>query len=177
MRVRSVLPVCCVLLLFVFCQPTFSQTASPYDSVDPIIGTDGGGNTFPGASLPFGMVQWSPDTNTDAWYHHSENQLYGFSLTHISGAGCPLYGDFAVLGAPMFNKATLRFAEDSTLVISKSGDGIYVDSALLDGLPFAGSWLPLEKIRAGTTHLEFKMSTQPNKERGSAAKDRPPLFR
>ncbi len=43
------------------------------------------------------MVQWSPDTNTDAWYHHSENQLYGFSLTHISGAGCPLYGDFAVL--------------------------------------------------------------------------------
>ncbi len=71
--------------------------ASAYDAVDPIIGTDGGGNTFPGASLPFGMVQWSPDTNTDAWYIHSEKHIYGFSLTHLSGAGCPLYGDFGVL--------------------------------------------------------------------------------
>ena len=71
--------------------------ASPYDSVDPLIGTAGGGNTFPGATLPFGMVQWSPDTNADAWYRYNEKQLYGFSLTHISGAGCGLYGDFAVL--------------------------------------------------------------------------------
>jgi predicted alpha-1,2-mannosidase len=43
------------------------------------------------------MMQWSPDTNTDGWYQYGEKQLYGFSLTHISGAGCPLYGDFAVL--------------------------------------------------------------------------------
>ena len=78
--------------------PTLSQSpTSAYDSVDPLIGTAGGGNTFPGATLPFGMVQWSPDTNTDAWYKYDEKQLYGFSLTHISGAGCPLYGDFAVL--------------------------------------------------------------------------------
>jgi predicted alpha-1,2-mannosidase len=78
--------------------PSFAQSSSkPYDAVDPLIGTDGGGNTFPGASMPFGMVQWSPDTNTDAWYIHSEKQINGFSLTHISGAGCPLYGDFAVL--------------------------------------------------------------------------------
>lgn len=71
--------------------------SGPYDSVNPIIGTAGGGNTFPGASLPFGMVQWSPDTNTDAWYFHDDKQIYGFGLTHVSGAGCPLYGDFAVL--------------------------------------------------------------------------------
>ena len=70
---------------------------SPYDAVNPIIGTDGGGNTFPGATLPFGMIQWSPDTNTDAWYIHHDTQITGFSLTHVSGAGCPLYGDFAVL--------------------------------------------------------------------------------
>jgi predicted alpha-1,2-mannosidase len=69
----------------------------PYESVDPIIGTDGGGNTFPGATMPFGMVQWSPDTNQDAWYIHGQKQIYGFSLTHVSGAGCPLYGDFAVM--------------------------------------------------------------------------------
>ncbi len=78
---------------------SFAQNApaSPYESVDPIIGTAGGGNTFPGATLPFGMIQWSPDTNTDAWYFHGDKQIYGFSLTHVSGAGCPLYGDFAVL--------------------------------------------------------------------------------
>ena len=79
---------------------------SPYDSVNTLIGTSGGGNTFPGATLPFGMIQWSPDTNTDAWYDYSQsaqpraaaaNSILGFSLTHISGAGCPLYGDFAVL--------------------------------------------------------------------------------
>ena len=70
---------------------------SPYDAVNPFIGTDGGGNTFPGATLPFGMIQWSPDTNTDAWYYHHDKQITGFGLTHISGAGCPLYGDFAVL--------------------------------------------------------------------------------
>jgi predicted alpha-1,2-mannosidase len=74
---------------------SFAQ--SPYDAVHPLIGTDGGGNTFPGATLPFGMIQWSPDTNTDAWYYHHDKQITGFGLTHISGAGCGLYGDFAVL--------------------------------------------------------------------------------
>lgn len=73
------------------------QPLSPYDSVDTFIGTAGGGNTFPGATLPFGMVQWSPDTNHDAWYRYDEKSILGFSLMHISGAGCPLYGDFAVL--------------------------------------------------------------------------------
>ena len=90
-----------VVLLLLFTLPgisAFTQSASTaYDTVDPMIGTDGGGNTFPGASLPFGMVQWSPDTNADAWYVYSEKQLHGFSLTHLSGAGCPLFGDFAVL--------------------------------------------------------------------------------
>ena len=75
-----------------------AQTPStPYEAVNPIIGTAGGGNTFPGAALPFGMVQWSPDTGTEAWYHYDDKQITGFGLTHISGAGCPLYGDFAVL--------------------------------------------------------------------------------
>lgn len=75
------------------------QALSPYDTVDTFIGTAGGGNTFPGATLPFGMVQWSPDTNHDAWYSYGDKSILGFSLTHISGAGCPLYGDFAVLPA------------------------------------------------------------------------------
>ena len=73
----------------------FSQTSSSYDAVDPFIGTIGGGNTFPGASLPFGMIQWSPDTTIGGWYRYSQAKIYGFSLTHLSGAGCPLASSVA----------------------------------------------------------------------------------
>ena len=98
MRLQSALRLCLLPLTFLFTLSSSAQSPFiPYDYVDPFIGTEGGGNTFPGATLPFGMVQWSPDTNTEAWYRHSESQIYGFSLTHISGAGCPLYGDFSVL--------------------------------------------------------------------------------
>jgi predicted alpha-1,2-mannosidase len=77
-----------------------AQIKQPYDEVDLFIGTANDGNTFPGASLPFGMIQWSPDTGPDAWYNYGKKSIYGFSLTHISGAGCPLYGDFPVLPWP-----------------------------------------------------------------------------
>ena len=98
MRVQSALRGFFFLLLFSFSLFALAQSQStPYDSVDPIIGTDGGGNTFPGATLPFGIVQCIPDTNNGALYFHGQNHLYGFSLTHISGAGCALYGDFSVL--------------------------------------------------------------------------------
>ncbi|HEY1859416.1 MAG TPA: GH92 family glycosyl hydrolase, partial [Gemmataceae bacterium] len=98
MRVFSDVRLSLILLFFVPILPTNAQSsASPYDAVDPFIGTAGGGNTFPGATLPFGMIQWSPDTGHEGWYFYPERQITGFSLTHISGAGCPLYGDFAVL--------------------------------------------------------------------------------
>ncbi|AFN74829.1 putative alpha-1,2-mannosidase precursor [Melioribacter roseus P3M-2] len=68
------------------------------DFVNPFVGTDGHGHTYPGASLPFGMVQLSPDTDTEGWdwcsgYHYSDNSLIGFSHTHLSGTGCADYGD------------------------------------------------------------------------------------
>src|ERR1039458_2798750 len=86
------------LFSLLFLIPAIAQTVStPYDAVDPIIGTAGGGETFPGASLPFGMVQWSPDTNHRAYYIYGDKQITGFSMTHLSGVGCPIYGDFAVL--------------------------------------------------------------------------------
>jgi predicted alpha-1,2-mannosidase len=63
--------------------------------------TFGGGHSFPGASLPFGMVQWSPDTTPEAphsgGYDYRDHHVSGFSLTHLSGAGCALYGDFPFL--------------------------------------------------------------------------------
>lgn len=109
---RSILVVCFglagTLALSSFGAP--AQQLSAYNSVDTFIGTAGGGNTFPGATLPFGMVQWSPDTNRDAWYDYNEKSILGFSLTHISGAGCPLYGDFAVL--PTLDELTTSPGKD-----------------------------------------------------------------
>lgn len=65
-------------------------------------GTFGGGHNFPGATTPFGMVQWSPDTtpadrNGRGGYDYRDNHIRGFSLTHLAGAGCSLYGDFPFL--------------------------------------------------------------------------------
>ncbi len=62
--------------------------------VNPFIGTGGHGHTFPGATVPFGMVQLSPDTRIDNWdgssgYHYSDDVIYGFSHTHLSGTGIP----------------------------------------------------------------------------------------
>ncbi len=76
---------------------------SAYDSVDTFIGTGADGNTFPGATLPFGMMQWSPDTRPDGWYHYGDKTIRGFSLTHISGAGCPVYADVPILPWPIYD--------------------------------------------------------------------------
>lgn len=66
--------------------------------VDPMIGTGGHGHTFPGATVPFGMVQLSPDTRWEDWdgssgYHYSDKTIMGFSQTHLSGTGAPEYCD------------------------------------------------------------------------------------
>ncbi len=75
---------------------------SPADFVDPFIGTSGHGHTYPGAMVPFGMVQLSPDTRKDSWdgcsgYHYSDNRIFGFSHTHLSGTGVGDYGDIRFL--------------------------------------------------------------------------------
>ena len=64
--------------------------------VNPLIGTANGGNTFPGAVLPFGMFSWSPENTggdmtraaAPGGYHHDVTRIRGFSLTHLSGTGC-----------------------------------------------------------------------------------------
>ena len=78
---------------------------TPTSLVDTFVGTSGtqiGGpiDTFPGADLPFGMMQWSPDTpsqNAGGGYEYKDNHITGFSMTHLSGPGCSVFGDFAVL--------------------------------------------------------------------------------
>ena len=69
--------------------------------VNPFVGTAEHGHTYPGAILPFGAIQLSPDTRLDGWdgcsgYHYSDSRIYGFSHTHLSGTGCSDYGDILV---------------------------------------------------------------------------------
>ena len=80
------------------------------DYIRPFVGTKGGGNTYPGPSAPFGMIQISPDTDitnwdTDSGYDYKDPTIHGFSLTHLSGTGCPDLGDFLFVpqvGKPEF---------------------------------------------------------------------------
>ena len=78
---------------------TVSAQQQPLISyVRPLVGTSGYGNTYPGAQIPFGGIQISPDTDADyydaaAGYKYDHKTLLGFSLTHLSGTGIPDLGD------------------------------------------------------------------------------------
>lgn len=89
------------------------NTAKDYTQfVDPFIGTGSHGHTYPGAQVPFGMVQLSPDTrNDESWdgcggYHYSDSSIIGFSHTHLSGTGVSDYGD--VLLMPITSELKLK---------------------------------------------------------------------
>ena len=90
---------------------SFALGQNPSQYVNPFIGTGGHGHTFPGATLPFGMVQLSPDTRIDgSWdgcsgYHYSDETIYGFSHTHLNGTGCSDFGDIMIM--PFMGKASL----------------------------------------------------------------------
>jgi predicted alpha-1,2-mannosidase len=65
--------------------------------VRPFVGTENFGNTFPGASAPFGMVQVSPDTGGQGGYDYKQSSIYGFSQTHLSGVGCGVAGELPIM--------------------------------------------------------------------------------
>lgn len=77
---------------------TTSTNKTALDYVNPFVGTGFHGHTYPGATLPFGAVQLSPDTRRGNWdacsgYHYSDSTILGFSHTHLSGTGCIDLGD------------------------------------------------------------------------------------
>ena len=116
-RMRTFLAGATIALAVQMAQAQAQDTAAQraYAAVDPFIGTGGEGHTFPGATLPFGMVQLSPDTRIQArkdaygWaagYRHSDDTIVGFSHTHFSGTGHSDLGD--VLLMPVSGDAKLE---------------------------------------------------------------------
>tara|TARA_R110002153_G_scaffold66573_4_gene177783 strand:- start:446 stop:2674 length:2229 start_codon:yes stop_codon:yes gene_type:complete len=117
--------------------------------VDPFIGTGGHGHTFPGAVVPFGMVQLSPDNPSKGWdwtsgYNYSDNQLLGFSHTHLSGTGV---GDLLdVLVMPFRGDYQTRRENKLKRVVSEYS---HADETASAGFYQVG--LPREKVNAELT--------------------------
>jgi putative alpha-1,2-mannosidase len=106
--IRKVLSFCFILF---FALSLSAQKKKDYTQfVDPFIGTGGHGHTYPGAVVPFGMVQLSPDTRLTGWdgcsgYYYTDTVVYGFSHTHLSGTGIADYCDVLFMpttGEPKF---------------------------------------------------------------------------
>lgn len=135
------------IVLMVGCTPstpeiTTTNTQASYSQyVNPFIGTGGHGHTYPGATLPFGMMQLSPDTRLTGWdgcsgYHYSDSIIYGFSHTHLSGTGVSDYGDLLLMPHSntqtpsleytsynsTFNKKTEQASAGYYEVVLKKGD-------------------------------------------------------
>ena len=91
-----------VMAAFVFMLHTALAADPSTDPVNVFIGTGGHGHTYPGATVPFGLVQLSPDTPMKGWdgcagYHYSDSVILGFSHTHLSGTGIGDLGDVLVM--------------------------------------------------------------------------------
>lgn len=102
--------------------------------VNPFIGTGGHGHTFPGATVPFGMVQVSPDTRTEGWdaasgYHYDDSTVLGFSHTHLNGTGISDFCDVLVTPSVSGSLKPLRFSHKDE--IAKTG---YFKTVVYDSL-------------------------------------------
>jgi len=98
MRIQKII----FLIVIVIVLPGCGHVESPVTFVDVFIGTGGHGHTYPGPSMPFGMIQPGPDTRLTGWdgcsgYHYSDSVIYGFSHTHLSGTGISDYGDILIM--------------------------------------------------------------------------------
>jgi putative alpha-1,2-mannosidase len=112
---KNRLKILVLLSLAVFALSLRAQTQRDLTRyVNPLVGTGGHGHTFPGATVPHGFVQLSPDTRGADWdgsggYHYSDSIIYGFSHTHLSGTGIPDYCD--ILFMPVIGDESLWTAK------------------------------------------------------------------
>lgn len=155
--------VCFVLSAALTC---VSQSApDPASQVDPFIGTalnaiQDNANTLPGAVRPFGMLYWSPDNVQGTFYRRGDSNTRGFSLTHLSGPGCSVYGDVPILpivGVPELPQSWhpapyhANYNPDS----QKAEPGFY--GVELD----SGIWVELAAgMRSGIARLQFPADEQ-----------------
>lgn len=145
MMIKKALVLACGIgtMLLVACSADVAVEKDYAASVNPFVGTGGHGHTFPGAVVPNGMIQPSPDTRIDGWdassgYYYEDSLMNGFSHTHLSGTGCADYGDFLLMPtvgeqvcSPQdFSKQNLPFASNFSHASEVAEPGYY--SVFLD---------------------------------------------
>ena len=122
-----------LFMLLVNCKGSQSENIEKEDLikyVNPFVGTEGDGNTYPGAVTPFGLVQFSPDTDKKFWgapsgYEYTDSTLYGFSMTHLNGTGVPDLGDFLFVpstGNPETKPGTKEHPENGYITLFSHED-------------------------------------------------------
>ncbi|MFL6077952.1 MAG: lectin [Mycobacteriales bacterium] len=135
-----------------------AAVADPASLVNPFLGTSNGGDDFPGADAPFGMVQFSPDTTsrTDGGnYDYGSSSILGFALTHVSGPGCGAAGDVPILpttGA-VNGSATASFSHGN-----ETADAGYYKVALGNGVTTELT----ATTRSGMARFTFPATSQAN---------------
>jgi predicted alpha-1,2-mannosidase len=181
-RIRAALPLAAALTLGLGAlapaasaatHTAISKTAlvtDPDSYVNPFIGTTNEADDFPGADVPFGMVQWSPDTPSrpdGGGYEYTDSSITGFSLTHLSGPGCPAEGDIPVL--PTVG-AVNTSATDAFAHTAESASPGYYEVQTSNGVTTELT----TTARSGMARFTFPASTQSNlifKLNGSANGD------
>jgi predicted alpha-1,2-mannosidase len=111
-----------------------AAVTDPAALVNPFIGTNNNANDFPGPDVPFGMIQWSPDTlprPDGGGYDYASSKMIGFALAHMSGPGCKVAGDIPVL--PTVG-AVNPSASDQFSHTRESASAGYYKVALQDGV-------------------------------------------
>jgi predicted alpha-1,2-mannosidase len=145
-----------------------APVSDPASLVNPLIGTSNGGDTFPGADAPFGMVQWSPDTTSrpaGGGYYYNSPDITGFSLTHLSGPGCGAAGDVPVLPT---TGAVNPSADDTFSHSNESADAGAYSVSLDNGVAAKLTTTPRTGMAAFTfpatpqANLIFKLSGSQN---------------
>ena len=109
---KKIIPILLLAFLFTSSKKEIIEHGTNFTQlVNPFIGTGGHGHTFPGAVVPFGMVQLSPDTRTQGWdacggYYTDDKSILGFSHRHLSGTGMTDFAD--VLFTPFIGKLKIQ---------------------------------------------------------------------
>jgi predicted alpha-1,2-mannosidase len=137
-----------------------AQTLTKY--VDPFIGTGAHGHTYPGATVPFGMVQLSPDNGSQGWdwcsgYHYTDSMIAGFSHTHLSGTGIGDLCDISVMPAlGLINDTIALYREKFSHKNEKATPGFY-EVTMNNGIKAAFTTTE----RCGLHQYSFPKGTQP----------------
>ncbi len=102
------------IVLVLLAAGTVANAQNLIKYADPMVGTGGHGHTYPGATVPFGMVQLSPDNGTEGWdwcsgYNYGDSAIAGFSHLHLSGTGCGDWCDISVMPSTGLINDTFKY--------------------------------------------------------------------